>query len=103
MPSGVKVWVVPTRLFGETELSKAADARIATILGGSFLKVSELHFAVCHRRIDIHQRAVSNFIHDFSRYLGLIFVIEAISCVANSSCTTEFLDVVFPVLEAYFK
>jgi hypothetical protein len=69
--------VVPTRLFGEMELAKAADAGIATIPGGS-LKVSEPHFVVCHR-LDIHQRAVLSFINDFSQYLGfLIFVIEAI-------------------------
>ena len=100
MPSGVEVWVVLMILFGQTELAEAADARIATIPGDSSLKVLEPHFVVCHRGPDIDQRAVSNFIDDFSGYLGfLIFVIEAISCVENSSCTTQFLD----VLEAYFQ
>ena len=52
MPSGVEVWVVLMILFGQTELAEAADARIATIPGGSSLKVSEPHFTVCHRGLE---------------------------------------------------
>ena len=63
MPSGVEVWVVPTRLFGETEL---ADAGIATIPGGSSLKVSEPHFAVCHRGLDMQFRISLTISRDIS-------------------------------------
>jgi hypothetical protein len=58
--------VVPTRLFGETELAEAADAGIATIPGGSSLKVSEPHFAVCHRELDIQFRILLTISRDIS-------------------------------------
>ena len=65
MPSGVEVWVVPTRIFGETELAEAADARIATIPGGS-LKVPEPHFTVCHRGLEEQFRILLTISHDNS-------------------------------------
>ena len=71
MPSGVEVWVVPTRLFGETELTEAADARIATIPGGSSLKVSEPHFAVCHRGLEEQYRIILMISRDISASFDL--------------------------------
>ena len=66
MPSGVEVWVVPTRLFGETELAEAADARIATIPRGSSLKASEPHFTMCHRGLEEQFRILLTISHDIS-------------------------------------
>ena len=70
MPSGVEVWVAPTRLFGETEHAEAAHARIATIPGGSSSKVSEPHFTVCHRGLEEQFRILLTISHDISASLS---------------------------------